>query len=93
MHFLTSLITLAGFAIVIPVSLVKLAGDLSQVGIHEAPSIPESIGKLASPSPAGLGDALSRTRLIDNDVESCGKWNPQSISGSRRSATYLPCDR
>jgi hypothetical protein len=56
MHFLTSLLTVAVFAIVIFVSLVKLAGDLSQVSIHEAPTNPETPSKLASAIPAEVGD-------------------------------------
>jgi hypothetical protein len=50
MHFLTSLIIVAGFVFVICLGLVKLIWDLSQMSVHEAPESRES-------SPAEVSDA------------------------------------
>jgi len=47
-HFLTSLIMVAGFVSAVCLSLVKLTWDLSQVSVHESPAIPETPGKPAS---------------------------------------------
>lgn len=48
MHFLTSLITVAGFVFVACLSLLKLAWELSQVSVHESPEIPETRSRPAS---------------------------------------------
>jgi hypothetical protein len=45
MHFLASLLIVAGFAFVVCLGLVKLAWELSQVSVHESPAIPETPGK------------------------------------------------
>jgi hypothetical protein len=50
MHFLTSLIMVAGFVFVICFGLVKLTWDLSEMSFHEAPESRES-------SPADVSDA------------------------------------
>jgi hypothetical protein len=47
MHFLISLITVAGFVSIVCLSLVKLSWDLSQVSVHESPAIPETPSKPA----------------------------------------------
>jgi hypothetical protein len=48
MNFLTSLITVASFALVVCLCLVKLAWDLSQVRVHASPAILETPNKRAS---------------------------------------------
>jgi len=42
MDILTSLIVVFGFALVICLSVVKMAWDLSQLGAHDPPAIPET---------------------------------------------------
>ena len=45
MHFLASLLIVAGFVFVVCLGLVKLTWELSQVSVHESPAIPETPGK------------------------------------------------
>ena len=59
MHFLSSLIMVAGFVSVVCLSLVKLTWDLSQVSAHESPAIPETPGK-----PAGTD--VPRAKAIES---------------------------
>jgi hypothetical protein len=69
MHFLTSLIIVFGFAFVVCLGLVKMICDLSQVSVHEPPSIPETPGYRASAeqAPAKAADPfkLSPVELSD----------------------------
>jgi hypothetical protein len=48
MHFLTSLIMVAGFVFVACLSLVKLSWELSQASVHESPAILEAPSQPAS---------------------------------------------
>ena len=48
MHYLASLIIVAGFAFVVCLSLVKLTCELSQAGVYESPAILETPGNPAS---------------------------------------------
>jgi hypothetical protein len=45
MDFLTSLIMVLGFALVICLGVVKITWDLSQLSVHDSPSIPEAPAK------------------------------------------------
>ena len=47
MHFLASLLIVAGFVFVVCLGLVKLTWELSQVSVHESPAIPETPDKLS----------------------------------------------
>jgi len=47
MHFLTSLITLVGFAFVVYVGLIEVIWELSKSSFHESPVIREAPGELA----------------------------------------------
>jgi hypothetical protein len=48
MHFLTSLIILAGFAFVVLIGLANIIPELSQMSLHESPVIREAPGELAA---------------------------------------------
>jgi hypothetical protein len=69
MHFLTSLIIVFGFAFIVCLGLVKMIWDLSQVSVHDSPSILETPGKPASAeqAPAMASDPyeLSPAELSD----------------------------
>ena len=69
MQFLTSLFIVFGFAFIICLGLVKMIWDLSQVSVHDSPSVLETPGKLASPeqAPAKAADPyeLSPAELSD----------------------------
>lgn len=69
MHFLTSLFIVFGFAFIICLGLVKMIWDLSQVSVHDSPSVLETHGKLASAeqAPAKATDPyeLSPAELSD----------------------------
>ena len=52
MGFLTSLIVVFGFALVICVAVVKMTCDLSQLGAHDSPAIPEAASKSFAQEPA-----------------------------------------
>ena len=45
MDFLTSLIVVFGFALVICLGVVKITWDLSQLSVHDSPAIPETPAK------------------------------------------------
>jgi hypothetical protein len=69
MHFLTSLIIVAGLVFVVCLSLVKLTWELSQVSVHESPAILETPSNPASSEePAAKATELyesSPTELSD----------------------------
>jgi hypothetical protein len=69
MHFLTSLIIVAGFAFVICLGLVRMISDLSQLSFHESPVIRETPSKLTAaedaPAKAVESRKSSPTELID----------------------------
>ena len=48
MHFLTSLIILAGFAFVVLIGLANVISELSQLSLRESPVIREAPGELAA---------------------------------------------
>jgi hypothetical protein len=48
MHFLTSLIIVAGFAFVVRAGVAKVIWELSQLSFHESPVIREAPGELAA---------------------------------------------
>jgi hypothetical protein len=45
MGFLTSLILVFGFALVICLGVVKMTWDLSQLSLHDSPAFPETAGE------------------------------------------------
>jgi hypothetical protein len=62
MDFLTSLIVVFGFALVICLSVVKMTWDLSQLGIHDSPVFPETASKpTGAQQPAWKAAELSDT--------------------------------
>ena len=69
MHFLTSLIIVAGFAFVVCLCLVKMLWDLSQSSYHESPVIRETPSKLTAtedaPANAVESHESSPTELSD----------------------------
>ena len=67
MHFLTSLITLIGFAFVVCLGLVEIIWDLSQLSFHESPVIRETPSGLAAAEDAKAVESYesSPTELSD----------------------------